>query len=151
MFIFPFPHARTMRPRYPLAGLSALHGSRVRTGVSYFIQRGTYPFRQEGKQKTTGSRWIQSLVEKGEMTFFSFFLCLVFSLRDQREKRRMGASVQGIRGTVVFFSFPLRLFFGSEAPKPSPWGTRGIRGMNDSEYLFGVSVSHTCVSVSIYK
>ena len=97
---------------------------RVWACESYFIQRGTYPFRQEGKQKTTGSRWIQSLVEKGEMSFFSFFLCLVFSLRDQREKRRMGASVQGTKDTVVLFYFPLRLFSGRRLRNP-PLGERG--------------------------
>lgn len=145
----PFPHASTMRPRYPLTGLSVLHGSRVRTGVSYFIQRGTYPFRQEGKRKATGSRWIQSLMEKGGNVFLFFFVLSfpygINGINAGWEPRYKG---QRILLSCSLFLFG---FFRVGGSRPSPWGTRGTRGMNDSEYLFGVSVSHTCVSVSIYK
>lgn len=121
-----FPsHAPIRHTSDPLVSISFPLGSYACASVRELLHpTGIYPFRQEGKQKTTGSRWIQSLVEKGEMSFFSFFSCLVFSLRDQREKRRMGASVQGIRGTVVFFSFPLRLFSGRRLRNP-PLGERG--------------------------
>lgn len=64
----------------------------------------------------------------------SFFLCLVFSLRDQREKRRMGASVQGTKDTVVFFSFPLRLFSGRRLPT-LPLGNEGDKRVNERQRM----------------
>ena len=68
------------------------------------------------------------------MSFFSFFLCLVFSLRDQREKRRMGASVQGTKDTVVFFSFHLRLFSGRRLPT-LPLGNEGDKRVNERQRM----------------
>lgn len=64
----------------------------------------------------------------------SFFLCLVFSLRDQREKRRMGASVQGTKDTVVLFSFPLRLFSGRRLPT-LPLGNEGDKRVNERQRM----------------
>ena len=146
---YPFPHASTMRPRYPLKGLSVLHGSRVRTGVSYFIQRvSIHSVRKEsGRQRVPVG--FNPWWKRGEMSFFFFF---VLSFPYGINGRNAGWEPR-YKGQRILLSCSLFLFgfFRVGGSRPSPWGTRGTRGMNDSEYLFGVSVSHTCVSVSIYK
>ena len=121
-----FPsHAPIRHTSDPLVSISFPLGSYACASVRELLHPTGYISIPSGRKAEDNGFPLDSILGgKGGNVFLLFFSCLVFSLRDQREKRRMGASVQGIRGTVVFFSFPLRLFSGRRLRNP-PLGERG--------------------------
>lgn len=122
-----------MRPRYPLKGLSVLHGSRVRTGVSYFIQRvSIHSVRKEsGRQRVPVG--FNPWWKRGEMSFFFFF---VLSFSYGINGRNAGWEPR-YKGQRILLSSSLSIFgfFRVGGSETLPLGNEGDKRVNERQRM----------------